>query len=118
MLTEAKKEHGEKLTGNIHFFVGGVEEAKKLFALGFTTSYTAVLTFTTDYDAPVASAPLNMLLSETDSPYIAPASRRGQRNDPLAVIEVVSAIARIRGEEVEVVRETLLENARRVFKLA
>jgi TatD DNase family protein len=118
MLTSAKREHGDRLTGNVHFFVGGVEEARKLFALDFTTSYTAVLTFTHDYDEAVARAPLTHLLSETDSPYVAPASRRGQRNDPSAVLDVVSAIARIRGQEVETVREALIANAKRVFSLA
>ncbi|MEJ0053609.1 MAG: TatD family hydrolase [bacterium] len=118
ILESAKREHGDRLTGNVHFFVGGIEEARKLFALDFTTSYTAVLTFTHDYDEVVRAAPLTHLLSETDSPYVAPSSRRGKRNDPLAVMDVVSAIARIRGEEVETVREALLINARRIFKLA
>ena len=118
MLESAKKEHGDNLTGNVHFFVGGVEEARKLFALDFTTSYTAVLTFTHDYDEVVRAAPLTHLLSETDSPYIAPSSRRGKRNDPLAVIDVIGAIARIRGDEIEAVSEALLANAHRVFRLA
>ncbi len=110
-----KAEHGDRLRGDIHFFVGGVAEAAALVDLGFTLSYTAVLTFTADYDAPVASVPLESLLTETDSPYAAPQGRRGERNDPFAVRDVVAAMARIREEDEEVVREAVLANARRLF---
>ncbi len=117
ILSSYKKEFGEKLRGDIHFFVGGIEEGKALIELGFTLSYTAVLTFARDYDEVVRYAPLTSLLSETDAPYLAPASRRGQRNDPLAVKDVVEAIAGIRGEDPEHVRETILGNAKHLFRL-
>jgi TatD DNase family protein len=116
-LTSAKHEYGDALTGNIHFFVGGIEEAKALIDLDFTLSYTAVLTFTHDYDEVVKYVPLTHLISETDSPYVAPASRRGQRNDPRSIPAVVEALARIRGEDVETVRVNILQNVERVFKL-
>jgi TatD DNase family protein len=117
ILRTKKREYGDALSGNVHFFVGGVEEAKAILDLGFTMSYTAVLTFTADYDEVVRYLPLGSILSETDSPYIAPAENRGKRNDPLAVRQVVAAIARIRGEEEEVVRDALVENAKRLFRL-
>lgn len=117
ILKEKKQEHGDDLFGDIHFFVGGVEEAQELTALGFTLSFTAVLTFTHDYDEVIRSVPLSSILSETDSPYVAPEGRRGTRNDPLAAIDVVGAIARIREEDEELVRATILENAKRVFRL-
>ena len=59
--------------------------------------------------------PLDMLLSETDSPYAAPVPHRGKRNEPVFVIDTVRAIADIRGEDVEVVRAALLENAKSLF---
>jgi len=117
ILAEKKAEHGDRLFGDVHFFVGGVEEAQKLVALGFTLSFTAVLTFTHDYDEVVRAVPLSSIISETDAPYVAPEGRRGTRNDPLAVIDVVDAVARIRGEEIETVREAILANARRVFSV-
>ena len=117
ILASYKKEHGDKLRGDIHFFVGGIEEARALIELGFTLSYTAVLTFTHDYDDVVRFIPLSHLLSETDSPYVAPASRRGQCNDPFSVRDIVSAMARIRGEDEEIVREAVLANAKRVFQI-
>ncbi len=116
ILKEAKAAH-PALRGDAHFFVGGVAEEEALIALGFTVSFTAVITFARDYDEVIRAAPLASILSETDAPYIAPASRRGKRNDPLAVIEVVSKIAEIRGEDTETVRAALLTNAERVFSL-
>jgi TatD DNase family protein len=115
ILSSYKKEFGDLLQGNIHFFVGGIEEAKDFIELDFTLSYTAVLTFTQDYDETVRFAPLTHILTETDSPYVAPASRRGQRNDPFSVKDVVEAVARIRGGDEEVVRAAILANAARVF---
>lgn len=117
ILSEKKKVYGDRLRGDIHFFTGGAKEAEAFIALGFTVSFTAVLTFTHDYDEVVRSIPLPSILSETDAPYLAPEGRRGKRNDPLAAIDVVKAIARIRGEDEEMVRAALVENARRVFAL-
>lgn len=116
IVREAKKEH-PKLHGDIHFFVGGIKEAEAFFALDFTISFTAVITFARDYDEVIKAVPLKNILSETDAPYLAPAARRGERNDPLAVIDVVDRIAIIRGEDTETVGAILLANAGRVFGL-
>ncbi|MDO8593872.1 MAG: TatD family hydrolase [bacterium] len=117
ILKEAKTAHGSVVRGDVHFFVGGITEAEALIALGFTISFTAVITFASDYDAVIKAVSLASILSETDAPYVAPVSRRGKRNDPLAAIEVVAKIAEIRGEPLEIVRTALLENARQLFAL-
>ncbi len=104
-----------KVKGDAHFFAGDWNIAKKFLDFGFTLSFTGVLTFTHDYDEVVKNAPLDMLLSETDAPYITPTPHRGKRNEPLFVTEVVRAIARIRGIEEEACAAALLLNARRVF---
>mgnify|MGYP001592272102 FL=1 len=106
-----------KLRGDVHFFVGGILEAKELINLGFTVSFTAVITFARDYDEVIKAVPLANILSETDSPYVAPVSRHGKRNDPLAVVDVVAKIAEIRGEPAETIRSSLLANANRMFTL-
>ncbi|MFA7302640.1 MAG: TatD family hydrolase [Candidatus Paceibacterota bacterium] len=116
ILAEAKTLN-PNLRGDVHFFVGGEAEARALIALGFTVSFTAVITFARDYDAVIKVLPLESILSETDAPYVAPASRRGERNDSLAVVEVVASLAKIRGEDVGRVRVQLCENARRLFAL-
>jgi TatD DNase family protein len=116
VLKEAKIKY-PNLRGDIHFFAGGLAEAEEFFKLGFTISFTAVITFTHDYDEVIKNVPLENILAETDAPFVAPASRRGQRNDPLAVVDVIAKIAEIRNEDSEMVRPTILENARRVFGL-
>lgn len=116
MLEDAKREH-PALRGDFHFFVGDVATAARIIELDFTISYTAVLTFARDYDDVVHSVPLSHLISETDAPYVAPVARRGARNDPLAVKDVAAAIADIRNEDPEAVREALLANAKGLFHL-
>ncbi len=113
---EILKAHA-KVKGDTHFFAGDWEVAKKFLDLGFTLSFTGVLTFTHDYDEVVKNAPLDMLLSETDAPYVTPVPYRGKRNEPLYVTEIVSAIARIRVQDVDEVATQLVANARRVFGL-
>ena len=111
---EILKAHA-KVKGDTHFFAGDWTMAKKFLELGFTLSFTGVLTFTHDYDEVVKNAPLDMLLSETDAPYVAPVPHRGKRNESAYVIEVVRSIARIRGEDFDTVAAQLFSNARRVF---
>ncbi len=103
--------------GNVHFFVGDMAIAERFFARGFTVSFTGVITFAREYDRVVQHAPLEMVLSETDCPFVAPVPFRGQRSEPFHVQEVVKKIAELRSEELEIVSKTLCENARRVFVL-
>jgi TatD DNase family protein len=100
---------------NFHFFVGSPSMGKRIAELGHTCSFTAVLTFTSDYDELIRTLPLESILTETDAPYASPAGNRGKRNEPTAVIEVVKAIASIRGEDEEVVRKQILSNGAKVF---
>ena len=110
------KAHAQ-VKGDVHFFAGDWNIAKQFLDFGFTLSFTGVLTFAREYDEVIKNAPLDMLLSETDAPYVAPKPYRGKRNEPAYVVEVVKAIAEIRGEPFEMVREQLAANARRVFGL-
>ncbi|MCI0542205.1 TatD family hydrolase [bacterium] len=117
ILNTKKKEHGEKLRGNVHFFSAGKDVAKKYLNLDFTLSFTGVITFTRDYDEALIYAPLDMIMSETDCPYVAPVPYRGRRNEPVYVEEVVKKMAEVRGEEFEKVRVAMVENSKRVFKI-
>lgn len=103
--------------GNVHFFSGDTAIAKRFLHLGFTLSFTGVLTFTHDYDEVVKYIPLDYLHAETDAPYVAPAPYRGKRNEPVYVIETVKALARIRGEAEETVKAQLIANAKRTFSV-
>lgn len=112
--------HGidNRLRGNMHFFSGDVAVARKFLDIGFTLSFAGPITFARDYDEVIKYTPLESILSETDAPFAAPAPYRGRRNMPTYVKEVVSAIATIRGENLDMVKEKLVQNAQRVFKMA
>lgn len=117
LLTEKKKKFGDALRGNVHFFAQTIEVAREYFALNFTISFTGVITFSKEYDEVVRLAPLEMILSETDCPYVSPVPHRGKRNEPIFVEEVVRKIAELRNEDFEVVRAQLVKNASRVFAI-
>ncbi len=87
--------------GDVHFFAGSLAEAKAFLELGFYVSFTGVLTFTSDYDEVVKFVPLDRLLVETDCPYVAPTPNRGKRNEPVFVLAVAEAVARIKGIQLE-----------------
>jgi len=103
---------------NFHFFAGTPQDAADIVALNGTISFTGVVTFTSDYDEVIRSVPLTHVMSETDCPFVAPLPYRGSRNEPVYVIEVVKAIARIRGEDEPRVALQLLENARNFFSIS
>lgn len=117
MLESYHKEHGSNLSGNAHFFAGDLEVLKRFLNIGFTVSFTGVVTFTHDYDELVRYTPLESLHVETDAPFVAPIPYRGARNSPEYVPYVVSAIAQIKGETEENVKKTLISNAQKVFGL-
>lgn len=106
---------GGRLKGNAHFFAGNMEVLKRFLAIGFTASFTGVVTFTRDYDEYVKYMPQDMIMSETDAPFVAPVPHRGKRNSPLFVPEVVRELALIRGEDLETLKKALISNTLRVF---
>ena len=114
---EILKAHA-KVRGDVHFFAGDWNIAKKFLDFGFTLSFTGVVTFTHDYDEVIRNTPLDMLLSETDAPYITPVPHRGKRNEPSYIPLIVNKIAEIRGEDVEAVTQRVFENACRVFGIS
>ena len=118
ILESKKKEYGEKLWGNSHFFSAGKDIAKRYLDIGFSISFTGVITFVSAYDEALRFAPLDMIMSETDAPFVAPVPYRGKRNEPIYVEEVVKRIAEVRKEEFEIVKKTLVSNAFRVFRIA
>lgn len=111
---ELLKEHAE-VKGDVHFFAGSLEIAKAFTDFGFTISFTGVLTFTHDYDEVVKEIPLEMIMTETDSPYITPVPYRGKRNEPMHVREVVKRIAEIKGLSEEEAAKVLFANAKHRF---
>lgn len=105
------------INGNVHFFVGDVPIARRFYDIDFTTSFTGVVTFAREYDEVVRFAPVDMLLTETDTPYATPEPFRSKRNEPSHVKYVVSAIAQITGLPEDKLKEQVVENALRVFAI-
>lgn len=117
ILEKNKKQHGEKLRGNIHFFSGDIELAKKYIDLGFTISFTGVITFAKQYDDVIREIPLEYIMSETDSPFVSPEPYRGKRCEPIYVKEVVKRIAEIKDLDEEIVKKAMVDNAIKFFRI-
>jgi TatD DNase family protein len=113
VLESYKKSHPE-LRAHFHFFTESTDIARRVLDNGFTVSFTGPITFA-NYDELVKFTPLDCLMIETDSPYAAPKSVRGKRNDPRNIIEIGAKIAQIKGVSEEKVFAQIRENTRRVF---
>jgi TatD DNase family protein len=116
ILSKIKSEQGLTLfRGNVHFFTGKLDMARKFIDLGFTISFVGLITYIEDFNKIIKNVPLESLQAETDAPYVAPVPHRGERNEPSYVTHVYQKIAEIRGEDPEIVRLQLLANAKRIF---
>jgi TatD DNase family protein len=103
-----------------HCFSGGPDEARRCLDLGAVLSFSGIITFpsATDLQAAVELCPLDRLLVETDSPYLAPVPHRGKRNQPGWVPVVGEAVARLKGRTVDEVAAATWATAERVYRLA
>lgn len=110
---------GKGLSGVMHCYSGSLEMAKELWKRGWLIGVDGPLTFKNSAKLPeiVKAAPRELLLIETDSPYLAPVPYRGKRNEPAYVVEVAKKIAEIRGESLEAVAQYTTENAERLYKI-
>lgn len=108
---------GGRPLGVMHHFSGDAELGRRYVDLGFLISiHTSVTYPKSERLAEVArTLPLDAFVVETDSPYGAPQSKRGQRSEPAYVIEAVERIATLRGDAVERVAEATTENALRLL---
>lgn len=103
--------------GDVHFFAGRVEDAKAFVDFGFTLSFTGAITFGKNYEEVIKSIPIEMIMSETDAPYVTPVPYRGKRNEPIYVREIVKKIAEIKGLSEAEVAGAIVANAKRVFDI-
>lgn len=118
ILESKKKEYGESLAGNAHFFTGSVDYARRFLNINFSISLTGVITFARDYDEAIRFVPIENMMAETDAPFVAPIPYRGKRNEPTYVIEVVKKIAEIKSLDFDKTAEMLKNNAVAKFNLA
>lgn len=102
----------------IHFATMSGELAEKYLALGCYLSFPGPVTYTDMYDDSIRVAPLDHILSETDSPFAAPVPHRGARNEPAYVADVVAKIAAIKNISREEMAERIVANTRAIFGIA
>ena len=103
----------------LHCFTGGPDEAAECLARGAYLSFSGIVTFpsATDLHAAAADCPLERMLVETDSPYLAPVPHRGKRNQPAWVTDVAAALAEHGGHDLADVAAATWDNATRVYRL-
>ena len=106
--------------GVLHCFTGSVEEACEVVARGWYVSFSGIVTFKRSEALREAAAavPLERILIETDAPYLAPQSRRGQQNEPAYIPEVAAVLAEVQGVSAEAIARASFDNATRLFLLS
>ncbi|MDQ3260319.1 MAG: TatD family hydrolase [Pseudomonadota bacterium] len=115
-----REENAGQPGGVMHCFTETWEVAKAALDLGFYISFSGIITFrnAADLREVVRQVPLNQMLIETDSPYLAPVPYRGKTNQPAYVREVAASVSQIRNVPLEVVANTTTENFFRLFSHA
>ncbi|HEX9703101.1 MAG TPA: TatD family hydrolase [Rhodospirillales bacterium] len=106
--------------GLIHCFSGGPDLARTVLDLGLFISFSGIVTFNkAEAIREVArQAPLDRILVETDAPYLAPAPKRGKRNEPAYTALTAARVAEVRGMAPEALAEATTDNFFRLFKKA
>lgn len=116
---ELISEHNDDtLTGVFHCFSGTIEDAQKVQALGgFYIGIGGVATFkNTNHTLVLPQVPLEMIVLETDSPFLAPTPYRGKRNESAYLVEIAKRVAEIKAIPLEQLAEVTTRNALDVYK--
>lgn len=110
---------GRGLTGIFHCFSGNVAQAKEAIELGMLIGIGGVITYkkSTELAQVVQEIPLEKLVLETDSPYLAPVPHRGKRNEPAFITEVAYKICEIKKITLQELENTTTNNALSLFKV-
>jgi len=114
-----KEEGADEVGGIMHCFVEDIETAKQAMEIGFYISFSGIVTFknATELKEVAQQVPLDRILVETDSPYLAPVPYRGKTNQPGYTRYVVEEIAKLRERPFEEVAQATTDNFNRLFKL-
>ena len=115
ILTE---EDAHEVGGVFHCFTGDRAMAQRVLDLGFHLSLAGIVTFprASELKEVAKMVPLERLLIETDSPFLAPVPHRGKRNEPANVVHVAETIATLRGVDVTTIGEAARANFARLFQ--
>jgi TatD DNase family protein len=113
-----KEEGASQVAGVMHCFTESLEVAKASMEQGFYISFSGIVTFKSakDLQETCKQIPLERMLIETDSPYLAPIPNRGKTNEPSWVAHVAQFIADLRGISVDEVAQHTTHNFKTLFK--
>lgn len=114
------KKYKNKIRGVTHCFSGTLRYAREFLNLGLSISFTGSITYVRpkgELLAVVRMVPLDRIMIETDSPYLAPVPHRGKRNEPAFVKFVAEKIAEIKGLGFKTIADQTTQNAINLFKL-
>ncbi len=111
------EEHAEEAGGVMHCFAEDWDTAERAMELDFYISFSGIVTFKNAQELKEVArrVPLERMLVETDSPYLAPVPNRGKPNEPAYVRFVAEHIAELRGTSYETIAEATTENYYRLF---
>lgn len=113
--TIEKKTRGD-LTGIFHCFNGTLEQLERIVNVGFLVGIGGVVTFkNVDLDEMLRAIPRESYVLETDAPYLSPDPYRGKRNESSYIPVIGQYVAKVRGEEVNVIESVTTENALNLF---
>ena len=112
-----REEGANHVGGVMHCFTESLDVALEAIKLNFYISFSGIVTFknATDLKEVVKAIPLDRILIETDSPYLAPVPYRGKINDPSNVIHVAEEIAKLKNISMEEVGEVTTQNFFKLF---
>jgi TatD DNase family protein len=115
----ADQEYPKNAPAILHCFTGTKEEAEAVFERGWYLSFSGIITFKKSENLRkiTNSAPLKQILIETDTPYLAPQSKRGKQNEPAFILETAHCIATTRGISLESIANHTRENGNKLFPL-
>ncbi len=113
------EQHAEEIGGVIHCFSYGVEMAKEYIKMGFYIGIGGVLTFKNAKKLKEVAEiiPLDRIVLETDSPYLAPEPNRGKRNSSLNIPYIIEELAQIRGVSIEEIECITMKNAKQLYRI-
>jgi len=103
----------------MHCFSGSLALAQETLALGFSISFSGIVTFkkANELREIAKQVPLDRLLIETDCPFLTPVPFRGKRNEPAYVVEVARCLAELRDLSLEELGRATTDNFNRLFQL-
>jgi TatD DNase family protein len=118
ILNILNEEKADDMGGVFHSFSGDIAFLESILAKNYHVSFTGPVTFkNVNYNKLIESVPLEQLLLETDSPFLAPVPFRGKRNEPAYVRYIAEKIAQIKGITVEKLAQATSANAKNLFQL-